>query len=42
MECDSLTVTDDGETSMILPQKEFMLLYKMAAYPRAKYSRGSS
>ena len=32
MECDSLTVSVAGE-SMILPQKEFMLLYKMAAYP---------
>ena len=28
MECDSLSVTVDGE-SMVLPQKEFMLLYKM-------------
>ena len=27
MECDSLTVTSGGQ-SMILPQKEFMLLYK--------------
>ena len=32
LECDSLTVTDrDG--SVVLPQKEFMLLYKMASYP---------
>lgn len=31
MECDSLTVISDGE-SMVLPQKEFMLLYKMASY----------
>lgn len=32
LECDSLTVTTNGE-SMFLPQKEFMLLYKMAAFP---------
>lgn len=32
MECDSLTVTVEGE-AYVLPQKEFMLLYKMAAYP---------
>ena len=38
MECDSLTVTMDGE-SMILPQKEFMLLYKMAAYPGKIFTR---
>ena len=38
MECDSLTVTR-GETSMILPQKEFMLLYKMAAYPGKIFTR---
>lgn len=31
MECDSLTVISGGE-SMVLPQKEFMLLYKMASY----------
>ena len=31
MECDSLSVTVDGE-SMVLPQKEFMLLYKMASF----------
>lgn len=31
LECDSLTVTSDGDTQ-ILPQKEFMLLYKMASY----------
>ena len=40
MECDSLTVTTAGE-SIILPKKEFMLLYKMAATP-ARYSPGSS
>lgn len=38
MECDSLTVTVDGK-SMILPQKEFMLLYKMAAYPGKIFTR---
>ena len=38
MECDSLTVTATGE-SMILPQKEFMLLYKMAAYPGKIFTR---
>ena len=38
MECDSLTVTVPGE-SMILPQKEFMLLYKMAAYPGKIFTR---
>ena len=32
MEYDSMTVTVSGE-STVLPQKEFMLLYKMAAYP---------
>lgn len=38
MECDSLTVTVDGK-STILPQKEFMLLYKMAAYPGKIFTR---
>ena len=38
MECDSLTVTVAGE-SMVLPQKEFMLLYKMAAYPGKIFTR---
>ena len=38
MECDSLTVTVDGK-SMILPQKEFMILYKMAAYPGKIFTR---
>ena len=38
MECDSLTVTVAGE-SMILPQKEFMLLYKMAAFPGKIFTR---
>ena len=32
MECDSLTVTC-GSESMVLPQKEFMLLYKLLSYP---------
>lgn len=38
MECDSLTVSREGE-SMLLPQKEFMLLYKMAAYPGRIFTR---
>ena len=38
MEIDSLTVTADGE-SLILPQKEFMLLYKMAASPGKIFTR---
>lgn len=38
LECDSLTVTMDGK-SMVLPQKEFMLLYKMAAYPGRIFTR---
>ena len=38
MECDSLTVTVAGD-SMVLPQKEFMLLYKMAAYPGKIFTR---
>ncbi len=38
MECDSLTVTVGGE-SMVLPQKEFMLLYKMASYPGRIFTR---
>ena len=38
MECDSLTVTVEGEAS-VLPQKEFMLLYKMAAYPGRIFTR---
>ena len=32
MECDTFTVTSN-EGTMVLPQKEFMLLYKMASYP---------
>ena len=38
MECDSLTVIADGESS-VLPQKEFMLLYKMASYPGRIFTR---
>ena len=38
MECDSLTVTWDGQ-SAVLPQKEFMLLYKMASFPGRIFSR---
>jgi DNA-binding response OmpR family regulator len=38
LECDSLTVTVDGE-NFILPQKEFMLLYKMAAFPGLIFTR---
>lgn len=38
LECDSLTVTS-GEESSILPQKEFMLLYKMASYPGRIFTR---
>ena len=38
MECDSLTVTTEDE-SLILPQTEFMLLYKMASYPGRIFTR---
>ena len=38
MECDSLTVTNENG-SMVLPQKEFMLLYKMAAFPGRIFTR---
>lgn len=38
LECDSLTVTSNGE-STVLPQKEFMLLYKMASYPGRIFTR---
>ena len=38
MECDSLTVTTDGG-SFVLPQKEFMLLYKMASFPGRIFTR---
>ncbi len=38
MEYDSMTVTTNGE-SMILPQKEFMLLYKIASFPGRIFTR---
>ena len=38
MECDSLTVLVDDEAT-ILPQKEFMLLYKMASFPGRIFTR---
>lgn len=38
MEIDSLTVSTEGE-SFVLPQKEFMLLYKMAASPGKIFTR---
>ena len=38
LECDSLTVRRGAE-SMTLPQKEFMLLYKMAAFPGRIFTR---
>ena len=38
LECDTFTVTCDGE-SMVLPQKEFMLLYKMASFPSRIFTR---
>lgn len=38
LECDSLTVVCDGE-NQILPQKEFMLLYKMASFPGKIFTR---
>lgn len=38
LECDSLTVVHDGK-STILPQKEFMLLYKMASFPGKIFTR---
>lgn len=38
LECDSLTVLSGGE-SIILPQKEFMLLYKMISYPGRIFTR---
>ena len=38
LECDSLTVIT-GEESVVLPQKEFMLLYKMASYPGRIFTR---
>ena len=38
LECDSLTVRRGAE-SMTLPQKEFMLLYKMASFPGRIFTR---
>lgn len=38
LECDSLTVRSGGE-SVVLPQKEFMLLYKMVSYPGRIFTR---
>lgn len=38
LEVDSLTVRR-GSESMVLPQKEFMLLYKMATYPGRIFTR---
>ena len=38
MECDSMTVLRDGVSS-VLPQKEFMLLYKMASFPGKIFTR---
>lgn len=38
MECDSMTVIHEGVSS-VLPQKEFMLLYKMASFPGKIFTR---
>jgi DNA-binding response OmpR family regulator len=38
MECDSLTLIT-SERSFVLPQKEFMLLYKMASFPGRIFTR---
>ncbi len=38
LECDSLSV-HTGDESVILPQKEFMLLYKMVSYPGRIFTR---
>ncbi len=38
LECDTFTVTS-GNDSVVLPQKEFMLLYKMASYPGRIFTR---
>ena len=38
LECDSLTVSTEKE-SFILPQKEFMLLYKMVSFPGKIFTR---
>lgn len=38
LECDSLTVITGGQR-LVLPQKEFMLLYKMASFPGRIFTR---
>ncbi len=38
LEYDSLTVTTNG-TSMVLPQKEFMILYKLCSFPGRIFTR---
>ena len=38
LECDTLTVTV-GDNTAVLPQKEFMLLYKMASYTGKIFTR---
>ncbi|MBQ6947245.1 MAG: response regulator transcription factor [Clostridia bacterium] len=38
IEYDSFSVTD-GKDSVVLPQKEFMLLYKLASYPERIFTR---
>ena len=38
MEFDNLTVSTSSE-SMVLPQKEFMLLYKMVSFPGKIFTR---
>ena len=38
LDCDSFTVSFAGD-SQVLPQKEFMLLYKMASYPGKIFTR---
>lgn len=38
LECDSLSVTTADE-QFVLPQKEFMVLYKMASYPGRIFTR---
>ena len=38
LECDSLTVSWKGQ-SLVLPQKEFMLLFKMASFPGKIFTR---
>ena len=38
LECDSLTITTEDK-SIVMPQKEFMLLYKMASFPGRIFTR---